>query len=218
MGTPLCIADQGSDAFEAARRQIDVVCLGDSLTGWNNYGPRSGWPWPTYPEFLAELCEPFGLRLANAGVAGEVSGNGPRQVDQTLALFPNARWFIFGMGTNDLTAWPDAEGTSREVLANLERMARAVVAHGRQPVLFNVPKVKESLLSPRRAEKVRLRHSNHNERLREFCEKERIPLADIFAPLDDEHFADTLHPNAAGARLIAGEVYRALRSVCGPLR
>ena len=50
----------------------------------------------------------------------------------------------------------------------------------------------------------------HNDRLRAYCEGGRVPLADIGSKLRDEHFADELHPNEAGAQVIAEEVFRVL--------
>ena len=35
----LCAVDLHAPDFEQARMDIDVVCAGDSLTGWNNEGP-----------------------------------------------------------------------------------------------------------------------------------------------------------------------------------
>ncbi len=207
MDRPLYLADQDTPAFDAEREQVDVVCVGDSLTGWNNYGPATGWPFPTYPDFLAELCAAHGLRAANGGIAGEVSDNGPAQMQLCLRLFPRARWFIFGMGTNDLIAWPNAEATSQRILDNLARMVEATVGQGRQPALFNVPPVKESLLLPRRAAKIRGVREAHNQRLQSFCTAHGLPLVDICVLLRDEHFDDTLHPNATGARLIAEAIY-----------
>ena len=48
----LYTADQGSPAFDIARIAVDVICAGDSLTGWNNFGPAHTWPYRTYPDFL----------------------------------------------------------------------------------------------------------------------------------------------------------------------
>ena len=124
--TILYTADQGTPAFEAARTAVDIVCAGDSLTGWNNYGPAQTWPYPTYPQFLQQLCLPLKLRIANGGIAGEVSDNGPQQVQDYLRLFPNARYFVFGMGTNDLGTWPDTEATSEKIIDNLDKMIGAV--------------------------------------------------------------------------------------------
>ncbi len=53
----------------------------------------------------------------------------------------------------------------------------------------------------------------HNARLKDFCERARIPLADICSRLRDEHFADELHPNGAGAKIIAEEVFVVLQAL-----
>ena len=47
----LYVVERGTAAFEAARNNVDVVCAGDSLTGWNNYGLVHYWPYPTYPPY-----------------------------------------------------------------------------------------------------------------------------------------------------------------------
>ena len=70
------------------------------------------WPYRTYPEFLQRFCDPLGLTIANGGIAGEVSPNGVGQVRDYLDLFPNARYFVVGYGTNDLGMWPQVEWTS----------------------------------------------------------------------------------------------------------
>ena len=92
---------------------------------------RADWPFPTYPEFLQRLCEPSGLIVANCGIAGEVSPNGIGQVRDYLDLFPNARYFVVGYGTNDLGMWPQVERTSPRIIENLDRMVRAI-RDGRQ--------------------------------------------------------------------------------------
>ena len=50
---------------------------------------------------------------------------------------------------------------------------------------------------------LREKRDYHNARLSEYCGEQGIPLADICSRLHDEHFADNLHPNAVGARIIA---------------
>ena len=140
MGTEiLYTVDQGTPAFDAASTAVDIVCAGDSLTGWNNFGPARTWPYRTYPDFLQELCVPLGLRIANGGIAGEISDNGPQQVQDYLALFPNARYFVFGMGTNDLGTWPDTEATSKKIIDNLGKMVQAVGDSDRNPSFSTCP-------------------------------------------------------------------------------
>lgn len=209
----LYVADQDTPSFRAGRKSIDLVCAGDSITGWNNFGAVSYWPYPTYPEFLQHKCESLGLRIANGGIAGEISQNGIGQVWDYLELFPGARYFIVGYGTNDLGTWPDLEATSSQIIENLDQMVSAVLEHGRKPILLNVPYANESVLPPEVAQDTHRRRDYHNLRLEEFCDRRELPLVNICSHLRDGHFGDELHPNEAGARVIAEEVYKVLRSV-----
>ena len=135
----LYVVERNTNAFESARTAVDIVCAGESLTGWNNFGPVGQWPYQTYLDFFQVLCRSLGLRVANGGIAGEISDYGPQQVREYLDLFPNARYFVFGMGTNDLGTWPDTESTSRKIIDNLDRMVQLVRDGGKEPILFNVP-------------------------------------------------------------------------------
>ena len=208
---PIYVLDQGKPSFEQERLAVDVVCAGDSITGWNNFGPAEFWPYPTYPRFLQELCEPLGLRVADGGIAGEISDNGPGHVRRYLDLFPNSRYFIIGFGTNDLGMWPDLESTSRRIIENLGRMVQAVRDQGKQPTLFNVPYANESRFLPHIARDTHKKRDYHDERLNTFCQEHSIPLADICSHLRDEHLGDELHPNEAGARVIAERVFEVLQ-------
>ena len=207
------LADLNRPAIEHDRLAVDVVCAGDSLTGWNNFGPANSWPFPTYPRFLQEKCGPLELRVADGGIAGEVSDNGLGHVRRYLDLFPNSRYFIIGFGTNDLGTWPDLESTSRRIIENLDKMVHAVRDQEKLPMLFNVPYANESILSPHIAEDTHEKRDYHNERLAEYCQQNEVPLTDICTHLRDEHLGDELHPNEAGARVIAEEVFGVLSSV-----
>ena len=195
------------------RLAVDVVCAGDSITGWNNFGPAKFWPYPTYPQFLQELCQPLGLRVADGGIAGEISDNGPGHVRRYLDLLPNSRSFVIGFGTNDLGMWPDLESTSRRIIENLGRMVRAVRDQGKQPIVFNVPYANEAMFAPQIARDTHEKRDYHNERLTEYCQQNEVPLADICSHLRDEHLGDELHPNEAGANIIAGKVFEVLSLV-----
>lgn len=211
----LYLADFQAPAFAQGRTGVDVVCAGDSLTGWNNEGPVCYWPYPTYPQFLQELCVPLALKITNCGIAGEISVNGVGQVRDYLELFPNARYFIIGYGTNDLGVWPDTERTSQQIIDHLDQMVQSVRDRGKQPILFNVPYANESMFGPMIARELHGKRDYHNDRLRAYCDEHRIPLADICVRLHDEHFGDELHPNAAGAKIIAEEVFAALHQTIG---
>jgi lysophospholipase L1-like esterase len=206
----LYLAGRKSPTFQAGRTTVDVVCAGDSITGWNNFGLVGDWPYRTYPEFLQRLCEPLRLTLANGGIAGEVSGNGLGQVRDYLDLFPNALYFVVGYGTNDLGMWPDVERTSPRIIENLDGMMRAVRDGGRRPVLLNVPYANESMFPRPLAEDLHRMRDCHNEKLAAYCRDGQVPLVDIASKLCDEHFADELHPNEEGAQVIAQEVFRVI--------
>jgi lysophospholipase L1-like esterase len=205
-------ADHDEPAFDLERMTVDVVCAGDSITGWNNYGQIRSWPYRTYPQFLQELCAPLGLKIANGGIAGEISENGVWQVREHLGLFLNASYFVIGYGTNDLGMWPDVQRTSQTIIANLDQMVQAVVERGKQAILFNVPYANEAMFSPEIANGLHAKRNYHNGKLKAFCIQRGIPLADIRSRLKDEHFADELHPNDAGAKIIAEEVFGVLGS------
>jgi lysophospholipase L1-like esterase len=209
----LYLADRGSPAFEKGRTSINVLCAGDSITGWNNFGIASEWPYRTYPEFLGPLCGPLGLTVANGGICGEVSANGLGQIRDYLELFPNARYFVVGYGTNDLGIWPQVEQTSPRIIENLHRMVGAMREDGRQPMLLNVPYANESMFPRPIADDLHRKRDYHNERLRVYCLEQQVPLVDIASKLREEHFGDELHPNDAGAQLIAEVVFRVLMGV-----
>ena len=154
----LYLADRGSSAFDSGRESVDVVCAGDSITGWNNFGDVGDWPFRTYPEYLQRLCEPLGWSIANAGIAGEVSQNGVGQVGEYLTLFPNARFFVLGYGSNDLDTWPGVERTSPRIIENLDRMVGAVREAGWKVVLLDVLNADESRLDREEAVTPRLTH------------------------------------------------------------
>ena len=63
------------------------------------------------------------------------------------------------------------------------------------------------------AKKMNERRDYHNERLAVYCQENEVSLADICTHLRDEHFGDELHPNEAGARIIAEQVFSVLSSV-----
>jgi lysophospholipase L1-like esterase/gamma-glutamylcyclotransferase (GGCT)/AIG2-like uncharacterized protein YtfP len=209
---PLFVVDSGAEQFERQRHDVDVICVGDSLTGWNNLGPAELWPFPTYPRFLQILCSPRQLRIADGGIAGEVSDNGPRHVQRYVDLFPRASLAVVGFGTNDLGSGWELAATSRRILDNLDVMVTALRERDIRPVLFNVPHVNETAFPPDIAQRAHEQRIYHNARLAEFCSRSQIPLADICHHLRDEHFGDELHPNGAGAQIIAREVFRVLVS------
>jgi len=196
----LYLADIDRESFKEGSREVDIVCAGDSITGWNNVGDIANWPFPTYPQFLQELVNPIDLGVANGGRAGAISGMGIESVKEYLKLFPNSKYFIIGFGSNDLALPWDLEKKSRDIIGNIDEMVESVLRSEKKPILINVPYVNDPIES----------HEDmdyHNQRLNEYCERMKIPLSDICSLLKPEHFGDPLHPNERGARLIARTVH-----------
>ncbi len=91
MASVVYVAERGRPSFQTDRLSADVVCAGDSITGWNNFGVVRDWPYRTYPEVLQRLCEPLGLSIANVGIAGEISPSGLGQVQHRMRDYHNER-------------------------------------------------------------------------------------------------------------------------------
>ena len=105
-----------------------------------------------------------------------------------LHLFPNARYFVIGMGTNDLGTWPDTAATSKRIIGNLGKMVQLVRDRGRRAVLFNVPNANEAMFPSYITRELREKRDYHNARLKEFCGEQGIPLADIFHKAEERAF------------------------------
>lgn len=212
----LYLSDINDPKFEQRRKTIDIVCIGDSITGWNNIRlenltPPTG-PFTTYPYFLQEKL--LDLKVADYGIAGEYSRNGLMHTKKCLELFPNSKYFIIGFGTNDLGERfsPNLlELTSQRIITNLNQMVNEALIREKQPILINIPNLGKLEFTEEIMQITRKQRIYHNQKLKEYCDKRNIPLADICSVLKDEHFADGLHPNEQGAKLIAGEVYKLIK-------
>ncbi|MCU0723091.1 MAG: GDSL-type esterase/lipase family protein [Planctomycetes bacterium] len=209
----LCDRDEDPARFRERSAAADVVCAGDSITGWNNFGPASQWPFRTYPVFLQERIAAARLpwRVADAGIAGETSAGGVALVRRCLGWFPRAAWFAIGFGANDLAGAGDPDGASAFVLERLADMVRRVRDSGRSPLLLEVtPAAEGPFLGglPEGLSAVRI--ERHNASLRGFAASEGIAVAAVHARLGPEHLGDGVHPTAEGARIIASAVFEGL--------
>jgi lysophospholipase L1-like esterase len=195
--TCLYVDDVESLSLEQ-KNNVDVVCAGDSITGYNNFGKRKMWPVATYPEFLQEILPE--LKLVNGGTAGAISAFGIQHIEDYLEIFPSAKYFVIGYGTNDL-ALPglSLKDRSENIIGNLDEIVESVVIAGKTPILLNVPYTKEKVLS-------QYERNFHNQKLKEYCSKKNIGLVDICSILVPEDFIDNLHPNEKGARKISKAV------------
>jgi len=188
-----------------AARDIEIVCVGDSITGWNEYGPPVLWPTPTYPDFLQQQVSEETTKVANCGFGGRLSAEGIPLVDRYLQVFENARYFVIGFGTNDL-AGTDSVPTEK-IIENIDAMVDLVLSASKEPILFNVPYINGSEVSRHMKRWSDDRRDFHNQKLGTYCSDKGVPLVDICSKLENEHLGDMLHPNENGAKIIAREIY-----------
>jgi len=164
-----------------------VLAFGDSLT----YGTGAR-PEESYPAILASL---IGRRVVNAGVPGEVSGEGvarlPRVLEETRPAL-----MILCLGGNDFLRQLD----DTRVRDNLRTMVRMARERGVEVVLMAVPKLGFGLRVP--------------DFFNRIAEEEKVPLEgecieEVFANAALK--SDPIHPNASGYRRIAESLARLLR-------
>jgi len=216
----LYLSDSHNPDFEEKRKLIDIVCIGDSITGWNNarferlgISGTSETIYSTYPQFLQDLEKRFAV--VDCGIAGAYSRYGWDYLINAMKKFQNAKYFVIGYGTNDLGERfriAQLEQASKHIIGSIDKMTNELLKQSKQPILINIPNLNELELSEEIIEISRRQRDYHNKKLKQYCDEQNIPLADICSVLKDEHFADALHPNEAGARLIAREVYELIKS------
>lgn len=181
----------------AARPRI--VCLGDSLTaGYGLDDPAT----QSYPALLQAKLDAAGLafEVVNAGVSGDTSAGGLRRLDWSLA--GDVRVLIVALGAND-----GLRGQSPDELRrNLDQ-----IVHGAQQrrlrVLLAGMEVPPNLGADYAAA--------FRAAFREVARARGVPLLSFLlsgvagdARLNQ---GDSIHPNATGTRLVAENVWAALR-------
>jgi acyl-CoA thioesterase I len=164
-----------------------IVAFGDSLT----YGTGAT-PQESYPAQLAELVQ---REVVNAGVPGELSGEGVRRLAAVLNEH-QPRLLLLCHGGNDLLRRKD----DRQLAENLREMVRQARQRGIDVVLIAVPQP-GLWLSP-------------SALYRSLADELGIPLEqDTLSKVLSrrELKSDTIHPNAAGYTVLAEALARGLR-------
>jgi acyl-CoA thioesterase-1 len=189
-------------AARAAGRAPVVTVLGDSITA--GYGLPAAQALPAQLEAaLAALGVP--ARVRAAGVSGDTTAGGLARLD--FSVQPDTAVCVVVLGGNDLLQGVEPA----ETRANLDRIVKRLKARRISVVLAGGRAPGRSLGAYGRA---------FDQVFPAVAATNRIALApDLLAGISDRpemKQADGLHPNAAGARLIARrlapEVARALRA------
>jgi acyl-CoA thioesterase-1 len=176
-----------------------IVILGDSLTAGLGLLPEE-----SYPSLLQQRLRDKGLdfQVVNAGVSGDTSAGGLSRVD--WALDGDARILIVALGGNDaLRGLPVTQ-----LRGNLARIIERAQERGVQVILAGMQ-------APTNwgAEYTRAFREVYPALARQY----RIPLVpfllDGVATVEHLNQRDGIHPNAAGARVVADLVWAVLEPV-----
>jgi acyl-CoA thioesterase-1 len=173
--------------------ELDVVAFGDSLTAGYGIEPSAAFP-AVLQQYLTRENLPF--RVVNAGVSGDTTGTALRRLPAVVARRPAI--VIVALGANDGLRGVSV-ATMRE---NLSRVIREFRGAGAQVLLCGM----EALPTHGFSYSVRF----HNLFV-ELAREHDVPLVPFFMATvvgrQELLLPDMVHPNAAGARVIADVVW-----------
>ena len=176
-----------------------LIAFGDSLTA--GYGLDLAEAWPAR---LQELLDAEGLefRVVNAGVSGETTSGGLRRLPWVLDRNPAAVVVVIALGGND-----GLRGVPVDVMTdNIHGMIEEAEGRGLRVLLAGVPTPPEL---------GRDYEEDFAAVFREAADAAGAPLLPSLlagvAGVADLNQRDGIHPNAAGARLLADNAFAALR-------
>lgn len=201
---PLACADKDAG-------KVRVACVGDSITYGEKLEDREA---DCYPAQLGRLLGP-GYRVRNFGVSGATllnKGDKPYLKERAYNLVkefkPNI--IIILLGANDAKLW-NWEHES-DFISDYKAMIKELSALESKPKIWLCTPVPAY---PRN-------YGIEDERIRTavvpkveaIATDSGLPIIDLYKALSDkpELFPDKVHPNAAGAALLARTVYQALAS------
>jgi acyl-CoA thioesterase-1 len=187
----------------AGQTELKIVAFGDSLTSGHRLPERDSYP-AVLEQTLREAGLPFSV--SNHGVNGDTTAGGVRRLAAALAERPQI--LIVAFGANDgLRGVPVAQ-----VRSNLEQIIEGAQAAGARILLVGM----EALPLYGWQYTVDFHHI-----FPELAAKYNIPLVPFMLNgvlgNRDLMSRDGIHPNAAGARLIAENVWTELRPLAESL-
>jgi lysophospholipase L1-like esterase len=180
-----------------------VACLGDSITQMTGY-----------PADLQTLLGNSSV-VSNFGVSGSTVNFNSSEPYYYEHAFHNAKAFepttvIIMLGTNDAHA--DVYPQVNDFVADYERIIASIQALNSKPQIFLVepPPIFNNTLG--------VNGTSYAQgiipRIQEVASQLGLPIIDVYTPLlnHSEYFSDGVHPNSAGAQVIANIIYKALKS------
>ena len=184
-------------AHSAAERPA-VLFLGTSLTAGYGLDPDSA-----YPAVLQRLVDSAGLEfeIVNAGVSGESSAGAERRIDWVLRAEPAI--LVIETGANDMLRGQDPDS----IRANIQGMIDQVRAESPGTTIVLAAMEAMPNLGADYARRFRAIYPA-------LARANGIPLIpfilDGVAGIDSLNQDDGIHPNPAGARIVARNVWRGI--------
>ncbi|HEX5708931.1 MAG TPA: arylesterase [Pyrinomonadaceae bacterium] len=176
-----------------------IVALGDSLTA--GYGLQQT---QSYPSLLQTMLDADGYQyeVVNAGVSGDTSAGGVRRVDWSLEG-GDVRFVILELGANDhLRGQPVAETRK-----NLSAIITRAKERGAKVLLAGM--ITTTTRTGDRYER------EVAEMYSDVAREHNVALIPFFlegvAGIERLNLEDRVHPNAEGTKVVAANVYRALK-------
>jgi lysophospholipase L1-like esterase len=187
------------------------VAVGDSITaGSGDDIPGDG---TGFEPILGNL---LGVMIANEGVSGDTSADGAASIDNTLAAYPSADYYLILYGSNDafnppvpsgLGLNPGDPGYSGSYKENMQQIISAIISAGKTPYLAKVPYTTD----------VRIRDASiqdYNVVIDELRVSNGISVAapDFYTWFlnHPSQLADGVHPNGTGYQSMADLWFNAL--------
>ena len=179
---------QKESNIKALNPQDTILAFGDSLTYGYNAKPNE-----SYPTILSHLS---GIKVINAGVPAESSGDGLRRLPKLLED-KNIKLMILFFGGNDIM-----QGVSMsELKTNLKTIIKRAKQKQIQVLLISVPNLSLFGLSALNL-------------YDEVAKEENVPLlSGMLAEILEQPSlkSDQIHPNALGYKLMAEKIYEKLK-------
>ena len=200
-GDTMPAADRGvvqqSSAVARTTARPRIVFLGDSLTA--GYGLARHESVPSLIQARLN-AEGYGYEVVNAGVSGDTSAGGLSRLDWSLE--GNVRVLVVELGANDgLRGLPVAAMKS-----NLDQIIRRAKARSITVLLTGM----EAPPNYGAAYTAEFRKT-----FSDLAAQHKVPFVPFFlqgvAGIPSLNIADGIHPNATGARIVEGHVWRALQ-------
>ncbi|HYN85864.1 MAG TPA: arylesterase [Pyrinomonadaceae bacterium] len=184
----------------ASRQNLPkIVAFGDSLTA--GYGLQQS---QSYPSLLQAMLDADGYQyeVVNAGVSGDTSAGGVRRLDWALDG-GDVRFLVLELGANDHLRGQPVSETRKNLSAIIararERGVKVLLAGMITTTTRTGDRYEQEI-----AEMYRAVAKEHNVALLPF-------FLEGVAGVERLNLQDRVHPNAEGTKIVASNVYRALR-------